>query len=206
MSAQRPHAPQREDATTRRDVLARGAVLAGAAAVPAALLAAAPAYAQESDQTKALERLINLERASRYAYRAAAEGSSLSGEAKELAEELAGQEDEHATALETAIEQLGVQAPEESDPPSAESAPVLEGFDPEAGEAELIGFFVSLEEETLRAYGEAVADLTADDLLRSAAQISGSHAQHLAAWRLVRGDAPAKAAALPGDESASEEQ
>jgi rubrerythrin len=206
MSAPRKQGPEGGNAATRRDVLARGAVLAGAAAVPAALLAAAPAHAQKDDQTGALENVINFERAARYAYTEAAAGERLSGDARALAEELAGQEDDHATALETALEQLGIEPPEESDPPPTDSAPILESFDPEASQEELIDFFIALEEEILQIYATAVASLTADDLLRSAAQIGGSHAQHLAAWRLLRGDAPAQAAALPGSESASEEE
>jgi rubrerythrin len=197
------HEP-RHSAATRRDVIVRGIGLAGAAAVPAALLAAAPAHAQEDAQTDALKNVIELEQAAQLAYTEAAAEGKLSGDAQALAEELADQEDDHATALETAIEQLGVEAPEAPDSPDGVSA--LEGFDAGASEDGLIDFFISMEENLVRAYAEASANLTADDLLRSGAQIGGSHAQHLVAWRLLRGDAPAKAAALPSAPSGSEDE
>ena len=43
---------------TRRQLLGRGIGLAGAAALPGSLLAAAPAMAQEDDETDTLERIV----------------------------------------------------------------------------------------------------------------------------------------------------
>lgn len=180
---------------TRRQLLVRGAGAASAAALPATLLAVAPAFAQEDAETDELARLIALERGSALAYETAAESKGLDAEASKLAETLRGHETEHATALETAIDQLGVDPPEDSDDPADYEQ--LDGLDAAKTQKDLLDLLIVLEEELVTAYRDAALALETDDLIRTGAQVGASHAQHLVALRLLRGDSPAAAAALP---------
>lgn len=182
-----------EGALPRRALLARGAWLAGAASLPA-LLGPARALAQDDEergdaQTQALERLIRAEQASALAYREAAKGDVLQGEAKTLAEELARAEDAHATAFTAALEQIGFEAPEAPDSPAG--VELLDGFEQADSERRLIEFFVGLEATLMNTYLQVAGSLEAPDLRRSGAQVGASHGEHYAAWRLLRGDSPA---------------
>lgn len=181
------------EALRRRALLARGAWLAGAATLPA-LLGPARALAQDDGeegdaQIEALRRMISAEQASALAYRQAAEGDVLRGEAKALAEELRGAEDAHAKAFTAALEQIGFEAPEAPDSPAG--VELLEGFEEADSERKLIGFFVGLELQLMSIYLAVTGKLEAEDLRRSAGQVGASHGEHLVAWRLLRGDAPA---------------
>lgn len=175
---------------TRRQLLGRGLVVAGAAGVPGSLLAAAPALAQESDETDTLERIVILEQAAELAYSLAAEGGTLRAGAitKRMFELFSKHCDDHDTALSEALDQLGV------DPPEAESDPDgydrLADFDPKAEESKLLVFMIRLEEELVAVCADAQSALEAEDLVRSAAQIGAAHAQMLVALRLQAGDKP----------------
>lgn len=179
-------------ATTRRQLLARGSAAAAGAALPSALLAA-PALAQESDETDALERVVELEQAAELAYSLAAE--ELSGEGANLFEKLGGFAGEHATALGEALDQLGVDPPDSSDDPA--SYPSLEQFDAKADERRQVQFFIRLEEELISAYESATAELDAPDVVVTGAQIGAAHAQAWVALNLLGGGKGLSAAELP---------
>jgi hypothetical protein len=161
--------------TTRRQFLGRGLGAAGAATLPASLVAAAPALAQATDETDALERIVEVELAAELAYSLAVEDGDLDPDANEAFETFGGFCGEHATALSEAIDQLGVDPPEaQSDPAGYEA---LGDFDARAPQKEQIDFMLALEEDLVRIYAEENANLEAEDLVRSAAQIAASHAQ-----------------------------
>jgi hypothetical protein len=161
--------------TTRRQLLGRGLGAAGAAALPASLLVAAPAHAQESDETDALTRIVELELAAELAYSLAVEDGDLDADARDAFERFGGFCSEHATALSKAIDQLDV------DPPDAQSNPAdyeaLADFNARAPQARQIDFMVGLEEELVRIYADENGNLEAEDLVRTSAQIAAAHAQ-----------------------------
>jgi rubrerythrin len=161
--------------TTRRQLLGRGLGVAGATALPASLLAASPAHAQQSDETDALERIVEPELAAELAYSLAVEDGRLDPEAQKAFERFGGFCDEHATAFSEAIDQLDV------DPPDAQSDPAdyeaLADFDAKAPQDEQIDFMLGLEEDLVQVYADENANLEAEDLVRSAAEIASSHAQ-----------------------------
>ena len=173
--------------TTRRQLLGRGLGAAGAA-LPLALVAAPRALAQETDETDALGRIVELELAAELAYSLAVEDGDLDADATEAFERFGGFCGEHATALSEAIDQLGV------DPPEARSEPTdyeaLADFDARARQQELIDFMLALEEDLVQIYSDENANLEAEDLVRSAAQIAASHAQ----VRVALEDLPSKPA------------
>ncbi len=176
--------------TTRRQLIGRGLGVAGVAAVPASLLAAPSALAQETDETDALERIVELELAAELAYSLAAEEGKLDTQVQTAFELFSAHSDDHATALSEALDQLGVEAPEaESDPAGYER---LADFDPEAPEKQQLEFMIALEEELIKVYEDATVTFEAGDLVRTGAQVGASHAQMLVALRLLQG-APAGA-------------
>lgn len=167
---------------TRRELLARGGVAAGAAVLPAALLAA-PALAQETDETDALEALVELEQAAELAYSLAAE--RLTGADAKLVGQLGGHAAEHVTALSEALDQLAVDPPDASEDPATYDA--LNGFDDRAPAPDQLAFFAGLELELVRAYEEATARLESPDLVITGAQVGAAHAQAWTALRLAGG-------------------
>ncbi|MDQ3572843.1 MAG: ferritin-like domain-containing protein [Actinomycetota bacterium] len=184
---------------SRRALLSRGAFAAGAAAIPASLVSVETALAQEDEQTDALERLIALERAAELALSLAAEDSKLDADAKTAFEELSRQNGEHTTALEQALESLGVDPPEtQSDQEDFDS---LDNLDLQAAQDELIQFMIDLESELLGAYEEETTNFDAGDLFRTAAQVGASHAQHVVVLRLLAGEPPAALTELPAPAS-----
>ena len=177
---------------TRRQLLVRGGAVAGTAALPSALLAA-PALAQETAETDALENLVELEQAAELAYSLAAE--ELSGAVGDLLRDLGTQAGEHATALGEASDQLGVDPPEASEDTS--TYPTLRDFDEKAPEREQLDFFATIEEELVLAYENAMPELEAADLVVTCAQVGAAHAQALVALRLQAGTRPDAATVLP---------
>lgn len=178
--------------TTRRQLMVRGGVAAGAAALPSAILAT-PAFAQESNETDAIERVLDLEQAAELAYSLAAE--ELTGEVADLLRQLGTHSGEHATALAEAVDQLGVEPESASDDPATFES--LKGFDAKAGEAEQLKFFIALEEAFIPAYEAAAPDLEAPDLVVTCAQVGAAHAQALVALRLLSGASPLGVTRLP---------
>jgi Ferritin-like domain len=161
--------------TTRRQLLVRSLGAAGAAALPASFVASTPAFAQETDETDALERIVELELAAELAYSLAVEDGDLDSDAREAFERFGGFCGEHATALSEAMDQIGV------DPPDAESDPAayeaLADFDARAPQNEQVEFMLGLEDDLVQIYADENPNLDAEDLVRSAAQIAASHAQ-----------------------------
>ena len=176
---------------TRRELLARGGVAAGAAVLPAALLAA-PALAQESDETDALESLVELEQAAELAYSLAAE--SATGADARLLTELGGHAAEHATALSEALDQLAVDPPDASEDPATYDS--LKGFDAKTGRPGQLAFFGALELDIVRAYEDATPRLESPDLVVTGAQVAAAHAQAWVALRLAAGGRAPTAAEL----------
>ena len=190
-------------AFTRRLLLGRGFAAAAGAAVPASLLAAPAASAQATDETDALELLVDLEQAAELAFSLAAEEGDVDPEAKRLFEELSIHAGDHATAFAEAMDQLLVEPPEDSsDPDDYES---LEGFDPAAAQDDLLAFLVDVELGLIEAYESEVAVLDEPDLLRSASQVAASHAQALVALRLLLGNRDVVSTELPEPAQSSTE-
>lgn len=179
--------------TTRRQLLARSGAAAAGAALPSALLAT-PALAQGSDETDALEPVVELEQAAELAYSLAAEEQS--GDAAELFDQLGGFAGEHATALGEALDQLGVDPPDASDDPA--SYPALEAFDAKADLSRQVQFFIRLEEDLISAYQSATAELDAPDIIVTGAQVGAAHAQAWVALNLLDREKGLSAAELPG--------
>ena len=179
--------------TTRRQLMVRGGVAAGAAALPSAILAT-PAFGQESNETDAIERVLDLEQAAELAYSLAAE--ELTGEVSDLLRQLGTHSGEHATALAEAVDQLGVEPETASDDPATFES--LKGFDQKADDKEQLEFFTALEEELIAAYEETVGDLEAPDLAVTYAQVSAAHAQAWIALKLAAGERAPTAVELPG--------
>lgn len=189
---------------TRRSLIARAASGAAAASVPGALLAAAPAVAQATDETGALESWIELERGAELAYSLAAEDGNLEPEVRKSFEAFALHCGEHATALAEALEQLGVEKPEESGDPA--DYPSLDGYDSGARQDDQLEFMIGLEEELIEAYVAELPKLEAQDLIRTAAQIAASHAQVLVALRLLAPESASALTELPGASRSSAAQ
>jgi hypothetical protein len=179
---------------TRRQLLGRGAGIVGAAAVPASLIPAA-AIAQASEETDALEPVVELEQAAELAYSLAAEDGDLKGDAQNAFELFTAHCGDHAVALSEALDQLGVDPPEaQSDPAEYES---LADFDPKAPEKQQLEFMIGIEEGLITAYRELTPDLEAPDLVRTAAQVAAAHAQMLVALRVLAGEPEARLTELP---------
>lgn len=177
---------------TRREILIRGGAVTAGAALPS-LFAAAPALAQQSEETDAIGPVVELEQAAELAYALAAEEAG--GPAGELLRDLGTHAGEHATALAEALDQLGVDPPDASEDPATYDS--LRGFDDKASEREQLDFFIGLEEELVRAYEEAVEALESSTIVLTWGQIAAAHAQALVALRLEAGAAPGGLTALP---------
>ncbi|CAN5205431.1 hypothetical protein BH24ACT23_BH24ACT23_12130 [soil metagenome] len=173
---------------SRRAFLGRTAAAGAAATLPAGLIAAAPAQAQESDRSDALERLVLLEQAAELAYSLAAEDSDLEEEIASTFAELSSHCGMHATALSEVMDQLNAEPPDSSDDPADYES--LKGYDSGDRAGAQLDFLDGLEVGLIEAYGDAVPALEAGDLARTAAQIAAGHAQHLVALRLLA-DVPA---------------
>jgi len=122
-----------------------------------------------------LDSLITREDAAAFAHR------TRSGA---LSSRIARDEAEHAKALRTELAALGTGGP---DPPMGARAldPVARRL-AEAGRDAAPARSIALEESLLEAYDEALRELGEPSILRTAASIAASHAQHLA---LLRRDA-----------------
>lgn len=181
--------------STRRQLLGRGAAAAGTAALPGALLSASPAFAKATDETDATKTLISYEQAGSLAYEDAASVKGLDADAKKLLDAFKTHADDRDDALEAALDELGEDPPKT--PASIDSVDILAGYAKAKGkQADLIDFFADFELKTIEAYLTAAADLDAEDLVRTGAQLAASHAQQLVALRLLRGDDPVKAATI----------
>ena len=184
---------------TRRDALRRGAIGAGAiaaAGVLPALARPAAALAQTEDEENLkdfLEPAIELEQASVLAYATALDAQGLDAETAKMLELFRDQEQAHANALRSALDSLGFELPDAPETPDdSEDLDDLEGLDKAD---EYLQFLVELERQLIALYQDSAPALESEDLSRTAAELVGSHAQHIVALRLALGDDAAEALA-----------
>ena len=173
--------------TSARPAFTRRAALAGGAA--AALALAAPAAAADDDETprkktpvppgepSVLHALIGRENAAAAAYRAAAAVDPRLGR-------LAEHEADHARALNSQLAALGLNGPlpvSDASRLSGEAGRLAGAGD----RTEALAAAVALERSLLDAYAEALGGLHVANIVRTAATVMGSHAQHLAVLERV---------------------
>jgi rubrerythrin len=182
-------------ADSRRELLRRGAI-ASAALVATGALRPALAGAQsttDEDLRDFLNQAIALEQVTVLAYARAADAAE-AGDRQEL-EDFRGQEQAHANALRSAIDELGFDPPEPPDSPTDTGVfDDVEGLDEHAVErltgllgdlegaktpAEYRNLLITLEGEQVRLYLDGAPPLDSADLATTAAEIAGCQAQHL---------------------------
>jgi Ferritin-like domain len=144
----------------------RDLVLAAAAAA----LARPGTAAAAAGDLEIVERLIVAEQGAAFAYR--------------LRPGFALHEDKHARALRSQLSALGRAGPEPPQDPSELARPARRVV--EAGDGAVLDAQIELEASLLAAYREALVELVEPSILRTAATIAASHAQHHA---LLRRDA-----------------
>jgi Ferritin-like domain len=155
----------------RRAVVTRRDLIAAAAA--AVLVRPAPATAAEPEGDPGIvARLIAREEAASSAYR---------GHARPAVFALAADEADHARALRTQLAALGHEGPR---------APEVDARARRVADARggaVLAAAIALEESLLAAYRDALLHLVEPSILRTAATIMASHAQHRARLRLRAG-------------------
>ncbi len=180
---------------SRREAIRRAALAAGALAA-AGLVRPGFAGAQASDDEDLRDFLveaIGLEQVTVLAYSTAADQAG--ADLKSTLETFRDQEQAHANALRSAIDELGFDPPEPPDSPTDTGVfDGVEGLDDEAakrlddrlgeiadanGLDQLLDVLLSLEDEQLTYYGTEGPRLDSSDLATTAASIGGCQAQHL---------------------------
>ena len=178
---------------TRRETLQRAA-LGSAGLTALALLRPALASAQEAEDLRDfLEPAIELEQASVLAYAATLEAQGLDAELRGTLERLRDQEQAHANALRSALDSLGFDPPEPPEQPGESEH--LEGIAGAMKPDEYLEVIAGVEQDLVDLYVESAPELESVDLARTAAEIVGSHAQHLFVLRAALGDDAAEALA-----------
>jgi rubrerythrin len=208
MSAQ-PH--------NRREALRRGAVAAGAlAATGLARPALAGAQATADDDLRDfLVEAIGLEQVTVLAYSNAADASASDADAKKQLDLFRDQEQAHASALRSALDGLGFDAP--NAPASPEDTAVftdVEGLSDDAAteltdlldklgktntSEQYLELLAELESKQIAYYVSEGPGLDSEDLSTTSAEIAGCQAAHLVVLRGQLGDSPADAAAAVSD-------
>ncbi len=161
---------------SRREALAAG--LAGAAAL---VFAGAATAAAAPDQGAALTALVRAEEDAVYVYRNADLGR--------LGEELAAQEDEHARALATQVQALGLAIPgptRNRDGLGPAALAVLDAGDRAARRNAAIAF----EQALADGCSQRLAQLEGPGIVRTVATVMASHAQHRALLERAAGRDP----------------
>jgi len=200
------------EASSRREALRRGALAAGAVAA-GGLLRAAPAAAQSPDDEDLRDFLveaIGLEQVTVLAYSSASDAAKSSAD-KQTYERFRDQEQAHANALRSAIDELGFDAPDAPDSPT--DTGVFDGVEGLADDAaqrltddlgkiadaktptEFLDLLTALEQEQLDLYVGSGPGLDSPDLSTSAVEIAGCQAQHLVVLGGFEGQTPGQAAA-----------
>ena len=198
-------------AQTRRDALSRASLAAGALAAAGAVRPAlALAQASNDDDLRDfLVHAIGLEQIAALAYSTAADANGVEAKLSTTLDRFRDQEQAHATALRSAIDELG------SDPPDAPNSPsdtavfdgvdglddatasdlkdLLSGLDGLKSTDEYLDYLEKLEREQLDLYLGAAQGLDSEDLSTSGAEIAGCEAEHLVVLRGELGDKPAEA-------------
>lgn len=147
-------------------------------------LDAAGALTTAQTDLQLVEAAIKLEQRAAVAYETIASGEYLEEEVRRAAELFARQEHDHVDALTAALEDLGGASPER---PKVVDVEGLSALESQRGALDLA---IRIEGELVRAYLEAAAGLESTALLRTAAQILGSDAQHLVVLRQQLGEDP----------------
>ncbi len=200
------------EASSRREALRRGAIAAGAVAA-GGLLRAAPAVAQSPDDEDLRDFLveaIGLEQVTVLAYSNAADAAKSPAD-KETYDRFRDQEQAHANALLSAIDELGFDPPEAPD--SATDTGVfddVEGLSTEAAKrltdqlgkladaktpTQYLDLMTSLEQSQITLYVGQGPGLDSTDLSTTAAEIAGCQGQHLVVLGGLEGQTPGQAAA-----------
>jgi len=199
------------DASSRREALRRGALAAGALAA-GGLLRATPAAAQSPDDEDLRDFLveaIGLEQVAVLAYSSAADAAK-SADDKDTYERFRDQEQAHANALRSAIDELGF------DPPDAPDSPTdtgvfdnVEGLSDEAAKrltddlgqiadartpAQFLDLLTGLESAQIDLYVGQGPGLDSADLSTTAVEIAGCQGQHLVVLGQAEGQSPGQAA------------
>jgi rubrerythrin len=199
-----------EAAHNRRETIRRAALAAGALAA-SGLARPALAAAQTSDDEDLRDFLveaIGLEQVTVLAYSTAAEQAG--ADFNRTFELFRDQEQAHANALRSAIDELGFDPPEPPDSPTDTGVfEDVEGLDDDAakrlgdrlgeirdadGLDQLIGVLLELEDEQITYYGTEGPGLDSYDLATTAASIGGCQAQHLVILKTSTGRPAAEAA------------
>jgi hypothetical protein len=157
----------RDDPGPARGLVGRRELLVAAAS--AALVRPAPAAAEVDRDPAILAGLVALEEAAAFAYRTQARPAVFA---------LAAHETAHAEALRTHLAALGREGPRAPRTAAELDAPARRVV--KAGD---LSAAVALEESLLAAYRDALAAIVEPSILRTAATIMASHAQHRALLR-----------------------
>jgi len=196
--------------STRREALCRGGLAVGALAA-GGLLQPALAAAQSADDEDLRDFLveaIGLEQVTVLAYAGAADAAE-AGDREQL-ESFRDQEQAHANALRSAIDELGYDPPEPPDTPADTGVfDEVEGLDSETAERlkdrlgeieaakdpkQFRSLLTELETEQLTLYVGQGPALDSVDLSTTSAEIAGCQGQHLVVLAIQGGDSPADAA------------
>jgi rubrerythrin len=205
----------RELAHSRREALRRGAVAAAALAATG-LARPALAAAQSTDDEDLRDFLveaIGLEQVTVLAYSTAADATDEAA-LKATLERFRDQEQAHANALLSAIDEVGFDPPEAPDSPT--DTGVFDDVDGLTDEAagrltdqldqlqsaktpnQYLDLLSSLETDQLTYYAESGPALDSSDLSTTSAEIAGCQAQHLVALGLQAGHSAGAAATAAG--------
>jgi hypothetical protein len=177
-SAGETSAPASPARATRGDVLARAAVGAGALIGGGTIAAAASLRGSKAGDARVLNFVLLLDQIEAAFYRAALEAGRLTGELREFADVVGGQERQHVAFLETALGS------------AARKPPRLRFGDAVQRSARFIATAVVLEDLAVAAYNGQTANLTPGGLA-AAARIVSVEARHAAWIRDIAGQPPA---------------
>jgi rubrerythrin len=206
-----------EAPATRRDAIRRSAVAAaGLYAIAASRPSIAGAQAStDEDLRDFLVEAIGLEQIAALAYSTATKSSDVDPQLSRTLENFGGQEEAHASALRSAIDELGFDPPDQPDSPSDTAVfDDVEGLDEQAakrlsdllselqglrGRERLLSYLAKVEDAQLDYYlGQAPA-LDSEDLSTTSAEIAGCQAQHLVVLSEQSGDPPSRALAAASE-------
>src|SRR4051812_27308479 len=164
----------------RRELIRRGLALGGgvvaASSVPL-LLAVRNAFAADSGDAEILGKAIHLEQVAVLAYDGALASGLLSADFTTAATRFRDHERQHATALTTALTDLG------GTPPEKATAQDVEGLADLKTQADVANFAIEFETAAVAAYLDAQKQLVDGKLLQTSASIMANEAQHLVVLR-----------------------
>jgi hypothetical protein len=166
--------------TTRRRALAAAAVPVFLGAAPRALAAGD----EKQREQQALAAVLRLEQTAVVAFEAIANSGRLSGRATTLLRGLLDDDRQHADALASALDGLGVKPPI---PPRRAKVPGLTAV---GNDRDAASFAIALEERTIGAYVTAVRDIADGNVLHTVAGAMGTDGQHLVMLRQLAGGTP----------------